>query len=474
VIKLFILVSFLFIGFGAAQAAPVGTTAKHKLACDEIIQVKIKALVNGRWRNQHVKEMVKQAFPWCTDATEPPPPPPGCDNPPCDSPPPPIVAGIAPPMSTAPSARLTFMNQQYTGWYADSNYNDLNTWLYDRVQVLYELYLRTGDESVHAEATKSAKEYVKHYTNVGSDPDYSDCNPGWSYAGVDRCDVKYTYASACWYLLKVDGVDACSKDLLGRLHRYLMSYGWNAARLLDPDSADVFNFEVTERNMGYQFIGLIYVNKVAREQGYTDLAATTGSDIRAVIKWLYDWQAKYAYGGWMHSFNGHEGDDANPDYLIFSPWQSSILAGALWRAWDAGFTTDTCGTKKCVPDMMVKLAQGMEDYGWVKNPTDWMTGANVSGQISWYLAFPLNPGKQKTYQDSEGWYADEHNPELQCVAALGYYFSKDAAQKATFKARYDALEKYYVPALSERGNPNRKFGWQHSHNPSCEWLMESH
>jgi hypothetical protein len=385
---------------------------------------------------------------------------------------PPGALNLSPPLSQQPSARLTFMNQQMD-WYKTSRYGDLNTWLYDRVQVLYELYLRTRDESVHAEATKSAKEYVKHYTNVGSDPDYSDCNPGWSYAGVDRCDVKYTYASACWYRLKVDGVDACSKDLLGRLHRYFMSYGWNAAKLLDTGISNPKTFEVTERNMGYQLMGLIYVNKVAREQGYADLTTATGNDIRAVIKWLYDWQAKYAYGGWMHSYNGHEGDDAKPDYLIFSPWQSAILTGALWRAWDAGFTTDTCGTKKCIPEMMVKFAQAMEDYGWVKNPTDWMSDANASRQISWYLAFPENGARQKREQDAEGSYADEHNPELQCVAALGYYFSKDAAQKSTFKARYNVLEKYYVPALSSRGDPNRKFAWQHSHNPSCEWLMEN-
>lgn len=389
---------------------------------------------------------------------------------------PPGELGVSPPMSTKNSARLTFMNQQ-TDWYLDKPYDDLNTWLYDRVQVLYELYLRTKDEKIHAEAIKSAEEYVKHYTNDGTEPDWGDCNPGWSLPGigVNKCDTKYTYASACWYLLKVDGVDACNENLLGRLSRYFMSYGWNASQLLDADIANPATFKTTERNMGYQFMGLIYVNKVAKEKGYTALAESTASDIRAVIKWLYEWQAKYAYGGWMHSFNGHEGAAKDPDMLIFSPWQSAILTGALWRAWDAGFVTDTCGqsNEKCIPSMLVKYAQAMEDYGWVKNPTTWMSGYNVSGQIAWYMAFPENAEFQKDYQEAEGWYMDQHNPELQCVAALGYYFSKDATQKAAFKARYDVLEKYYVPALSSRGNPSRKFGWQHSHNPSCEWLIEN-
>ena len=387
---------------------------------------------------------------------------------------PPGALQLSPPLSQQPSARLTFMNQQMS-WYGEADYSDLNTWMYDRVQVLYELYLRTRDEEIHAEAIKSADEYIQHYTNDGTEPDFADCNPGWEHAGVRKCDTKFTYASACWYRFKVDGVDVCNQGLLTRLSKYFMSYGWNASRLLDAGIANPETFRVTERNMGYQLIGLVYVHKLAREKGYTALAESTDSDIRAVIKWLYEWQAKAQYGGWMHSYNGHEGSDRDPDYLIFSPWQSAILTGGLWRAWSAGFTTDICGASNelCIPAMLVKFAQAMEDYGWIKKADDWMSSSNTTGQISWYLAFPNNPDAQTNKQDNSGWYADQHNPELQCVAALGYYFSKDAAQKNAFKARYNVLEGYYVPALSSRGSPNRKFAWQHSHNPSCEWLMEN-
>ena len=368
------------------------------------------------------------------------------------------------------------MNQQMA-WYANQPYNDLNTWLYDRVQVLYELYLRTQDEGIHTEAIRSADEYVLHYTNDGTEPGYGDCNPGWSHAGVNKCDTKYTYASACWYRLKVDGVDVCDLDLLNRLHRYFMSYGWNAASFLDTIS-DTAVFNATERNMGFQLMGLVYVYKVAKEKGYTSLEANVEADIKSVVKWLYNWQSMNTYGAWMHSYNGHEGAGTPGvnDWLIFSPWQSAILAGALWRVWSAGLTDDLCGASNeaCIPTMLVKYAQAMEDYGWVKSPTDWMLGDNKTGQIPWYIAFPdpNDSDRQLQEQNSEGWYADLHNPELQCVAALGYYFSKDPLQKLAFKNRYDVLEGFYVTSIARRSDPARMFAWQHSYNPSCEWLME--
>ncbi len=397
---------------------------------------------------------------------------------------PPGALQLSPPLSQQPSARLTFMNQQMN-WYLDKPYNDLNTWMYDRVQALYELYLRTKDEKIHAEAIKSADEYVKRYTNTGTEPDFADCNPGWSLPsdGVNKCDTKFTYASACWYRFKVDGVDLCDQDLLERLRRYFMSSGWNAAGFLDkiPNTA---TFVTTERNMGHQLMGMVYIYKIAKAKGLSALETQAQSDIKAVIKWLYDWQKMDPYGAWMHSYNGHEGSDNDPgvnDWLIFSPWQSAILTGGLWRAWSAGFTTDTCGksNEPCIPAMLVSFAQAMEDYGWVKNPTKlnppygWMHGENESGQIPWYIAYPTDSQAQINKQDADGWFADEHDPELQCVAALGYYFSKDATQKTAFRTRYEALEGYYVPSLAARDDPARMFAWQHSHNPSCEWLMEN-
>lgn len=49
------------------------------------------------------------------------------------------------PLSSSSSPRLTFMAQQIE-WYIDTPYDSRNAWLYDRVQVLYEYYLRTGDD----------------------------------------------------------------------------------------------------------------------------------------------------------------------------------------------------------------------------------------------------------------------------------------------------------------------------------------
>jgi len=311
---------------------------------------------------------------------------------------------------------------------------------------------------------------VKHYSTGGQ------CDAGWNGAGINPCNTKYTYASACWYLYKVDGIDACPESLLARLRVLFLGSGWFSARLLDPAADDPRTFNVTDNLMG-----LVYINKVANARGYTALANATASDIRSSIEWLFNWQSKFPFGGWMHSYNGHEGagTPGQDDHLMFSPWQSSILAGALWRAWDAGFTDDTCGTGNvpCIPTMLVNYAMGMETYGWIDNPTQyedygWMHDSNLSRMIAWYVATPEEFPVQLQVQNSDGYYSDEHDPELQCVAAMGYYFSSDPDEKAALKARYDTLQKYYTGAMATVNEPARIMAWNHSHNPSCEWFME--
>ena len=405
-----------------------------------------------------------------SEATPPPDPDPNPDPNPNPTP----VTGVAPPMSSAQTPRLDYMMQQFS-WYKDTSYDDLNAWLYDRVQLLYELYIRTNDENVHAEALKSAQYYVQQYN------DASQCKGGWGGAGIDPCNFKYTYASACWYVLKVDGQALCDEQRLSTLYEYYKKTGWNATGILDPGIANPETFNTTERNVGYALMGLQYVYRTAQDQGYVALASNVETTIHQTIQWLYEWQAKTAFGAWMHSYNGHEGSGTpgQNDWLMFSPWQSAILTGALWRTWSAGIHSDTCGTNNepCIPEMLIKFAQAMESYGWVDNPKQyepyaWSHDANTTGQIAWYIATPDDFAKQLQIQNADGYYSDEHNPENQCQMALGYYFSQDASQKSAFQARYRALDSFYVPAMANISDPPRIAAWQNSSNPSCEWLIE--
>lgn len=401
---------------------------------------------------------------------------------------------VGPPITVG--QRHNFINKQLSGPlnYLDertSNLNDLNTWMYDRVQVLYEQYLATGDAVTLAEAQASAIEYLQHYNRTGTNPGFADCLGGWSFASVNKCDRKFTHASACFYRLVIDGVSACDATLLDELRAYAMGSAWDASQLLDP-VGDRISFPTTERNVGYSVMMLGHVEATARRAGFNTVADAALANINQVVEWLYDWQTADSYGGWMHSYKAHEtigtpygGAD---DDLMFSPWQSAILTGALWRIWSVNnIKAKTCGPADdqwCIPTMLVRHAEGLENYGYIDcavvNCT-WRHPWNQSQQIAWYIAMPLDSARQTTVMDNEGFYADTHIPEIACSTALGYYFSDlvgaSAADKQSYLDRWNALLPFFNLSGTDEDmasitSPTRIVGWMHSHNPSCEFLIE--
>ncbi len=346
-------------------------------------------------------------------------------------------------------------------WYLDQPYDNLNTWMYDRVQVLYEYYLRTGDESVHAEATRSAIEYVKHYTRNGGSGGWPDCNGGWSHAGVNKCDAKFTHVSALYYLKEVDGIESFDADLLSSLEDYSMAAGW----FVPAGPYDSPNIKWNERVYGLMLTNLVYLHLLG--------SSTAMENIDRFINWFYDHQQSPSFdqftGAWLHSYYGHEGfgepGSAN-DARTFSPWMSAMVIGGLWRAYQIN-------PDERIGEMIVDFAQALEDYGFITNPTSWRHPYNDSGQIAWYLAFPNDSARQQQVMDNDGWYADTHLPEIQCMVAAGFYFSQSQSQKAAFQARFEAIEPFYNTLMAGVSFPARLFAWQHSHNPSCEWFMEN-
>jgi len=313
-------------------------------------------------------------------------------------PPPAPIAGAVPPI--VEGTRHLFANKQLFGPMDYINQrtlalNDLNTWMYDRVQALYEYYLTTGDETVHTEALASAQEYALHYDRAGGNAGFPGCRGGWSFAGVNKCDRKFTYGSALWYAYVIDGVVLFDPELLEDLRAYAMGPAWEAAQLLD-DVGDRISFPTTERNMGYSLMLLGHVEALARRAAvgipadsveYLNVANTARQNIEDSIEWFFDWQADDVWGCWAHSYRAHEtigtpygGPD---DDITCSPWQSGILTGAMLRIWFVNnIKQQTCGPQNdqwCIPIMLVKFAQFLEDYAYFDDsyarvPFDGRTG----------------------------------------------------------------------------------------------------
>lgn len=304
-------------------------------------------------------------------------------------------------------------------WYKGQPYDQRNTWLYDRVQCLYELGLRTGNAEVLAEAKRSALEYVKHY-------DTGAYGLNWVGAGVRNGDMKYTYVSAIYYLKTVEGIEV---DVdLNALSDALWRVGWFGISWERPweEQRDLWN----ERAAGYSLMGMYWLTRLGVE----------GAGVRLVRMLEYLENAQSADGWWWHSYNGHEGTSGT-DVLCASPWMSCIIGGALTRIGDSGDwpTADR---------LLARLAKAQEQA--LAQNEQWMHAHNKTGYGSRYFVMK-DAERQAQVQRSSGWYSDTHLPEVwHCMKAGGVEPPFDIAD-------------FYTDAMVDVQKPPRLFAWQHSH-----------
>lgn len=328
------------------------------------------------------------------------------------------------PLSRATDAAAL---EQFYNWYAALPYDHFGTWMYDRVGTLYELWERTGEESVKKEARRSALEYVKHYQVDGSgNGGWPNCDGGWAHAGVNKCDSKMTYLSALHYLQKHESI-AADPQLVATLGEYQWRMGWGVGWTSDPWS------KITERDMGYSLMGIQYACRMGHQ--------TSCERIPVIIGHL---SALEVDGWFLHSYNGHEktGEPgAAGDALVASPWMSAILIDALIRA-DA-----------IVPDDRVKgLVERHAQAQLAELQLNHQTHHSYNGTnyLPWYLFFPGDEARTEAVQYNDGWHSDMHIPEVTRTIEAG-----------GLTVPYDITNFYTRDMIDQVLSPSRMFAWQH-------------
>ncbi|MBI3961239.1 MAG: hypothetical protein HY335_00700 [Deinococcus sp.] len=353
-----------------------------------------------------------------------------------------------------------FNSQPDPEWLVDF-YTDNEPWLYDRAQVFYNGYIRTGRLDFLREAHRAAQHYMSLLYGSGDCPSVPDewCRGFFSLKNPPDLyykDSKYSYneslATLYWLsgdpepLAHLADVTSATRTEVPLTERF-------------PDEVSWF----TERHWANALLAPVMEYEVTGDAALADYA---GQGIDA----LYYMQNHPLEGNPPNGcFNSHVEDSPQ---VSFSPWMSSLLAHALLRAYH------TLGDER-IPGMLIALGQCEVDRA-IYFPTE--SGAPPYWMPR-YIATSYGPPASL---DGDPWSDLEHAIDVAYVTALGAYFSSDPAQVGTLATATTRLLETHAYNLDywtrpegwpENGrplyrvNPPRKYSWWYKNSGAIGWVL---
>lgn len=337
---------------------------------------------------------------------------------------------------------------------------DYEPWLYDRAQVFFNGYIRTGKLEFLREAHRATVHYMKLLYVKGSCPSSladKNCvgffglkNP----ADSDYKDSKYSYNESLVTHYWLSGDPEPLKHLADVISATAEEV--NIASVPTPTSW------FTERHFANALLAPVMAFEVTGDP-QTKTLIVQGIDALETLQ-NNPWE-----GSRNGCFNSYvEGGER----LSFSPWMSSLIAHALLRAYHV--TADAR-----IPKMLVDLAQCEVDLA-IYYPDE--QGA-PEYWMSYYIAAAFGDPKGI---DSDPWSDLEHAIDTAYVTALGAYFSQDATQKsALVEATKNLLatHSYVLDYWTRPGEwpqngrplyrvaPPRKYSWWYKNSGAIGWAL---
>ena len=196
-----------------------------------------------------------------------------------------------------------------------------------------------------------------------------------------------------------------------------------------------------------------------------------------------------ADGSWRHSWSKHEGakypgDDVSDDKR-FSPWMSENIIDALWHVYQINPTAE-------IEEMIVSMSRALIDWGFTDSlgykekygktieeyaQKTWHNGCNTTGDTTLYSGSSVASLDAiiKT-QSNDGWYSDNHNPEIMLMLALGYNFETHSNYKLLIKERLASIKEGTLrAACGKNDNTKRQFNWNNRSNywGTYLWAVEN-
>ncbi|GAA0957435.1 hypothetical protein Vau01_100060 [Virgisporangium aurantiacum] len=348
-------------------------------------------------------------------------------------------------------------------------------WLYDRAEVMYIGYLRTGYLRFLREAVRNAEFYRTQLWTP------ADCNGGRC---VGSFKPKNPDASAPWHDQKYSYNEplAMTHWLTGDTRP--LSQIEDVTKVYDDVNTQVNPSFYTERHIGLKLLANVVAYEVTGKAVYKDRMLVILNDFRQAQ--LHPLDGGPVDGGIWHSLVAHEGVPPNEEQTITSPWMTALLADAASRLYLVSEHPE-------VRNLLIGLAShecGVGSY-WstIRNGDNPLAEHNGGAPVylPHYLATRDGLGVTDEF---DPWANMEHTPDVAGVVAWGAYFAGvngDTAKQNSLKQCGNDLYTSWshvitswtrpnAPASnldSYRVNPPRKYTWWFKNSGSFSWAMGS-
>jgi hypothetical protein len=317
-------------------------------------------------------------------------------------------------------------------------------WLYDRPTNYYKMYARTGDPKF-LEAGYRAANFMRLNTETEG-PD----------AGIFKlkgADLKYVYPRAMHLHYLLTGDERALEA--GRLMaRYCLKHtepvyrpaGLKPSPLgADPEKGREF---WTLRNQGYGLLGVLHGWEMTGERAYWDKARDCVDAYDRHQRQPPD--GRPPDGSLRQDWSLYDPNEANYKGAT-SAWMMALLLDPLFQYW-------TMTGDARVPRMVVSWCDFLDRRGMVPD-----------GSMAFYVidcfAPPGGPGGEL------GPDMEMHNPEMAYTFAMGIFFAKDAARRATYRRRFDRL--FPLAVALDVNKPGRAFNWVFQFSSQLVYFMRN-
>jgi hypothetical protein len=319
-------------------------------------------------------------------------------------------------------------------------------WLFDRTSTYYCQYVRTGDP-MFLDAAWRAADFMRRHT-VMEGPDAGTF-------GLKGPDVKYVYPRAMHvhYLLTADARALAAAKAMARycLTHWTPTYRPEAYQQpplgVDPEKDRPF---WSTRHEAYGLLGVLHGWELTGDEIYWHRLVEYVDALASHQDRPPD--GRPADGSWRQNWALY---DPNETTLAggASAWMTAILLSALFHAWLV------TGDRR-IPAMVTRWCDFLDRRGFAPD------GSRVHYVIDCFGSNHLDeaPGEQEQGME-------RHSTELAYSFAMGHFFSRDPAQRARFKRRFDRL---FAAALQiDPNRPARCYNWAFQASGQMVYLLKS-
>jgi len=317
-------------------------------------------------------------------------------------------------------------------------------WLFDRTSTYYTQYARTGERRF-LDAAYHCANFVRLHTEMRP-PDAGTFTPKGP-------DVKYVYPRAMHthYLLTGDDRALEAGQAMARFCLTRWEPRYEPAQYVQPplgvDPEKDRKFWST-RHEAYGLLGVLHGWEMTGDQAYR----------RRMVEYLdalADHQAhppdgRPPDGSWRQNWALY---DPNETLLAggASPWMTAILLSALFHAWRV------TGDER-IPGMVTRWCNFLDKRGFV-----------ADGSRAHYVIDCFGNDHLDEAPGPQGQGMERHSTELAYSFAMGYFFSRNAGERARFRKRFDRL--YKIALTIDANKPERCYNWAFQASSQLVYFM---